>query len=200
MTKIHGLPDGQFNSGEDRDGYLTSRLGIKVPELHIGTSESETQVTATAAEINRVADDSARVVNTSSTALTVTAALHGQRIITLSSTSTAGSVQTLPAATGTGNTYTFIVATVNTNGHVIQVASTADTFEGIAYVNQDSANTVATFESAAASDTITLNGTTTGGAAVGDKVVVIDYATGKFQTDIHVTGTGTEATPFSAAV
>lgn len=156
-------------------------------------------ITATVDEINAVADVSGRVIDLDATSLSITAATHGERIVTLSHTA-AESVVTLPAATGTGNKFTFIVAAVNTNNHKIQVANATDVFEGVALIAQDSADTVNAFESAADSDTITLNGTTTGGAAIGDKVEIIDYASGKFQVNVIATGTGTEATPFSAAV
>ena len=62
-------------------------------------------VSATASEIDAVADVSARLVDLDATTLTVTAATHGGKIITLSHTA-AESVVTLPAATGTGNIYT----------------------------------------------------------------------------------------------
>lgn len=158
-----------------------------------------TEVTATADEINRAADASARVVDLDDTALTLTAALHAERIVTLSHTAAASTV-TLPAAEGTGHKYTFIVAAVNANNHKIQVANATDVFEGMALVAQDSADTVVAFETAAGSDTLTLNGSTTGGAAIGDRVELIDYASGKWHILAHLTGTGTEATPFTAAV
>ena len=156
-------------------------------------------ITATAAEINAAADVSGRVTFLDATSLSITAATHGERIVTLSHTA-AESTVTLPAATGTGNKYTFIVAAVNTNNHKIQVANATDVFEGLALIAQDSADTIVAFETAAGSDTITLNGTTKGGAAIGDKIEFIDYASGKFQINAVLTGTGTEATPFSAAV
>jgi len=158
-----------------------------------------TEITATAAELNAVADVSGRLIDLDATSLTLTAATHGERIVTLSHTAAASTV-TLPAATGTGNVYKFIVAAVNTNNHVIQVANATDVFEGAALMLQDSADTVVGFESGASDDTLTLNGTTTGGAAIGDTVVITDYASGKFQIEARLTGTGTEATPFSAAV
>lgn len=158
-----------------------------------------TAIAATAAEINAVADVSARLVNLNATSLTLTATTHGERIITLSHTAAASTV-TLPAATGTGNIYRFIVAAVNTNNHVIKVANGTDVFEGMAIMCNDSDNTVSGFESGATDDTITLNGTTTGGAAIGDYVEIIDYASGKFHIRAALTGTGSEATPFSATV
>lgn len=134
------------------------------------------------------------------TALTLTRDSHNGRIIVLNHTGAASTV-TLPAATGSGARYTFIVGAVNTSNHVIKVANATDVFEGIAIMAADDAGGVTTsFESGASDDTITLNGTTTGGAAIGDRVEIIDYASGKFHVLAHLSGTGTEATPFSATV
>lgn len=187
VVKYEGL-------NSEKDGTLSGTINF-TGSFQLGG----TTVSATAAEIDRVADKSASVVDLDATSLTITAAAHGDRYVTLSHTAATSTV-TLPAASGTGNKYTFIVAAVNTNNHVIQVANATDVFEGLAYISQDAADTVASFETAAASDTLTLNGTTQGGAAIGDRVEVIDYASGKFHILAHLTGTGTEATPFSAAV
>lgn len=185
---------------KDHDG---SADGLKLAGTLVTSTAAELNimdgVTATAAEINAVADVSGRVIDLDATSLTITAATHGERIVTLSHTAAASTV-TLPAATGTGNVYTFIVAAVNTNNHVIQVANATDVYEGAAIMLADGGDTVVGFETAADSDTLTLNGTTKGGAAIGDKVIITDYATGKFSIECRLTGTGTEATPFSAAV
>jgi hypothetical protein len=53
---------------------------------------------------------------------------------------------------------------------------------------------------AATSDTITLNGTTTGGVSIGDWVEIVDVASGVFAATGLTTSSGTEATPFSATV
>ena len=52
----------------------------------------------------------------------------------------------------------------------------------------------------AASDTITLNGTTTGGVNIGDYVLLTDIATDQYSVSGLLNASGTEATPFSAAV
>lgn len=160
-----------------------------------------TQVTATAAELNAIADKSGSVIDLDATSLTITAATHGERVVTLSHTAAASTV-TLPAATGTGNKYTFIVAAVNTNNHVVKVANATDVFAGNIITNStgDAPDLAQPWPTAADSDTITLNGTTTGGQAVGDWVEFIDYASGKFMVRGVTTSSGTEATPFSATV
>ena len=163
------------------------------------TSSDVNLAGTTSAEVTRACDLSAKIVSVGGTALTITLALHDQRIVLLDHTD-AASTCTLPAATGTGAKFTFIVSAVNTNDHVIQVANATDVFEGTALMCADGGNTLVAFESGASDDTITLNGTTTGGAAIGDKIEIIDYASGKFQVIAHLSGSGTEATPFSAAV
>ncbi len=106
---------------------------------------------------------------------------------------------TLPAATGSGNRYTFLVATTFTGSGIIQVANSSDVMAGLAIVAQDAGDTVVVFETAASSDTVTLNGTTTGGLA-GARVDLIDMKTNQWHVRVETAATGTEATPFSAAV
>lgn len=117
----------------------------------------------------------------------------------------AGSVATLPAATGSGATYKFLVSVLATsNSHKIQVANATDYFIGIiatvnsatvtAYVAANS-GTVATN-----SDTITLNRTTTGSVSVGEWIEVCDVAANKWSVRGQTSSSGTSATPFSAAV
>ena len=107
---------------------------------------------------------------------------------------------TLPAATGSGNEYRFIVSVVNTSNYVIQVANANDTIDGSVILHQDSANTVVSFNTVAASDTITLNGTTKGGVSIGDELTLIDSLANQYTVKGVLTASGTEATPFSAAV
>lgn len=112
----------------------------------------------------------------------------------------AGLTVTLPAATGSGDVYGFFVGTtVTSNNIVIQVANATDTMSGRAYVISDNSAAVLGYNTASDSDTITFNGTTKGGYA-GDFVQIQDVAPGKFHVLVMSTATGTEATPFSAAV
>lgn len=111
-----------------------------------------------------------------------------------------GATLTLPAATGTGNTYSFFVqTTVTSNGYIIKVADDTDTMSGMCVSLQDAGDTMVGFETAADSDTITLNGTTTGGIK-GGQVTLQDVATDLWRVSITQSATGTEATPFSATV
>lgn len=111
----------------------------------------------------------------------------------------AGLTLTLPAATGLGDRYSIVIGTtVTSNSVVIQVVGN-DTMTGLAISAADGGSTVNGWETAADSDTITLNGTTTGGVK-GDTIELVDCASDLWSVRIISSSTGTEATPFSAAV
>lgn len=132
-------------------------------------------------------------------ALTVTAAAHAGKIIALDAA--AGSTVTLPAATGTGNVYTFVTkALATSNSHIIKVANATDVLSGSLTVVDNADGTATTFGTVAASDTITLNRTTTGSVKIGERINIVDVAAGFFSVTGTVIATGSEATPFSATV
>jgi len=157
-------------------------------------------VTATVAELNAVADVSGRIVNVTDD-LTMTAALHGGRIITVNKDD--GATITLPAATGSGQKYEIYVGTTITSSNlIIEAASADDSFTGFAYgVDTDAeGDTGYTWNADANDDTITMDGDSRGGVA-GDRVEIIDIADGIFAVTAHITQSGgSEVTPFSAAV
>lgn len=131
-------------------------------------------------------------------ATTITRDSHDARILYLNAA--AGKAITLPAASGSGSRYRFILGTTVTSiGHTIKVANATDIMIGNALVLQDGGDTLVAFETASDTDTITLNGTTTGGIK-GDEIEVIDVASGVFFVKLLLSATGTEATPFSATV
>lgn len=156
-------------------------------------------VTATAAELNRAADASARLVAAGS-ALSVTEALHDGKIILLDTA--AGSTCTLPASSGSGAVFRFVVSTVATsNSHIIKVANGTDVMAGsILLSDTDTAGTATAFSTAASSDTITLNRSTTGSVIKGEWVEVIDIASGTWAVSGVLANTASGATPFSATV
>ena len=130
--------------------------------------------------------------------LTCTKEVHAGRTTVISAV--AGCAVTLPAATGTGSVYRFVIgSTITSNSTTIKVANTTDVMTGRAFVVSDNTAAVLGFATAAASDTITLNGTTLGGL-VGDHIEIIDAITGTFAVRVFTAATGTEATPFSATV
>lgn len=155
-----------------------------------------TAIAATAAEINRAADASTRIVNCTAATLAVTEALHDGKVITLNRAG--GIAVTLPAATGSGTVLKFIVGTTFTSSATIKVTGN-DTMAGNAILAQDGGDTAVMFEAGATADTITMDGSTTGGLQGAD-VELIDIATDLWFVNYRSAATGTEATPFSATV
>lgn len=132
------------------------------------------------------------------TASTTLADRHSETLCTINAA--AGLTLTLPAASGSGKTFMLLIGTtVTSNNVVIQVANASDTMAGLATLAQDSADTVVSFETASTSDTITLNGSTKGGIK-GDVITLKDAQANLWLVQMSGSGTGTEATPFSAAV
>jgi hypothetical protein len=112
----------------------------------------------------------------------------------------AGVTVTLPDATASGRKLRFIVGTtVTSNNDIIAVPDAANVMTGHALLAQDAADTAVMFETASDSDTITMNGSTKGGIK-GDIVELIDIGADLWWVRVQGSATGTEATPFSAAV
>ena len=135
----------------------------------------------------------------------ITAATHAGRILLMGEVDgNAQAVFTLPAATGTGNVYKFVVSVVNTSNYVIQVSNNMQVLRGQVVTLNDSAaggvDSTISWPTEAQSDTITLNGTTTGGVSIGDYVELIDISSNIYAVNGLLRASGTEATPFSAAV
>jgi hypothetical protein len=135
-------------------------------------------------------------VNCTSSTLSATAALHAGKVVRLNRA--AGITVTLPAAAGTGNVYTFSVGTtVTSNAYVIQVANATDTFGGGVAISTDVGGV--TELAVAGDDTITMNGSTTGGL-IGSWVRVTDVVAGLWMLEGFLCSSGSEGTCFSAAV
>jgi len=130
--------------------------------------------------------------------LTVTSEVHAGRTIVISAA--AGCAVTLPAATGTGSVYRFVIGTtITSNSTTIKVNNATDVMAGRAFVISDNSAAVLGYATTSTSDTITLNGTTLGGLVV-DHIEIIDAITGTYAVRVFTAATGTEATPFSATV
>lgn len=117
----------------------------------------------------------------------------------------AGIAVTLPAATGSGVVFVLpIVTAVTSNTTTIKVANANDFMFGNA-TQTGSAGAVTAFgtsnsgTAATESDTITFNGSTTGGLK-GDIVYLCDAGANMWIVEINGRITGTAATPFSATV
>lgn len=157
-------------------------------------------VIATPAEINRVADVSTRIVSLAATSLAVTALLHSDKVIVLNHTG-AASTCTLPDATGSGAVFRFIVGAVNTSNHVITVPDASNTIKGSVNLLDNDSNAQTAYAATGTDDTITLNGTTTGGQ-IGDWVELVDIAadTWAIRGQLICPAGSNVADPFSAAV
>lgn len=136
------------------------------------------------------------------TAATVTAsqADHAGRVVVLDRA--AGVTVTLPASSGSGDVYTFVLkTTVTSNNYIVQVANATDVMNGsVAYFNDTgTAGLAKAWAAADNDDTVTMNGTTKGGYA-GTRIICTDYAAGFWTVQIYGRQSGTVATPFSAAV
>ena len=156
----------------------------------------------------------ANVIDADST-VALTVATHAGRIV---HNDAAGAVTyTLPAVNATadsavagpgpdinnlnnvGATFTILNSITKTGDLVVQVANSTDVMSGGAFFIDDSSDNVVGFETVAASDTITLDGSTTGGVTHATIVCTV-LATGLWTVSVDSGGTGNLATPFSAAV
>jgi len=130
--------------------------------------------------------------------LTLTAANAGATILL---NQAAGSVVTLPAATGTGNKFNFVVSvTTTSNKDAILAASSSDFIQGSAI--GENSGTAKVFTSTASSNhsiQMPFTGTQPSGGFIGDHFDLQDIATGVWQCNgVYQAGT-TPTTPFSTA-
>lgn len=130
------------------------------------------------------------------TTLTVTAALHGGKTLLLAPTG--GLAITPPAATGTGIIYkTFFTAAVTGGSFTwdAKLGNASDVLYG--WAQSYKATTFTPYISAGNFNLLTLNGTTTGGAAIGDWYEFQDFATNIWKVTGFSTQSGSIATMFS---
>jgi hypothetical protein len=129
-------------------------------------------------------------VNAGST-LTMTADSHLGVVVNLNAL--AGSAVTLPAATGTGNTYTILVTVAPTsNTHTITCAG-SDKLYGFFWLGSTTAALTDASQVALNANTIiAMNGTTTGGIK-GSVVYLTDMALNTWVVEANLVGSGTTA-------
>ena len=149
--------------------------------------------------VNIISDS---VVDCTAATLSLTAALHASNVVTLNRA--AGVTVTLPAASGTGNTYIIIIGTTATsNANIVKVANATDVFDGSLALQQDtdSDGTLKLWMAEVDDDTLTFAGAATTGGIVGNKIIAVDYAAGFWSVQAWtISGGGSEVTPFSATV
>lgn len=192
-VKFFGATNGKYMLWDESADSLLVAGTIDGTILSIGG----TAITATAAEINRAADISARIVNVTTTPLAVAETTHESKLVTVNKAD--GVAITLPEATGGGAKYTFLIGTTITSSATTIKVTGDDIMTGVAIICNDSDASVSGFETGATDDTITFNGTTTGGIK-GDLVELIDVAANTWYVRVNGSATGSEATPFSATV
>jgi len=175
------------------DTMIVKSGGVVDFEASTGMKVGGTDVTADVAKLRT----SNRLVTTTAATLSVTEAAHDNKIVVLSKVD--GQAVTLPAATGSGGKLHFIIGlTITSVGTTIKVTGN-DTMKGLALGLDGDGAPANAWAAAADSDTITLDGSTTGGL-VGDEVTLVDIATDIWAVQVRIQQSGVEATPFSATV
>lgn len=134
--------------------------------------------------------------------ITVTASLTLDRdthaFNTTNLNSLTGLTVTLPASSGNGDVFELFVLTTNTSSnYIIQVANATDILAGAVHLTTDIAGS--SMPTSTTSDTITMNGSTTGGLR-GTWLRLKDVSAGFWALEGGIVCSGVEATPFSAAV
>jgi hypothetical protein len=134
--------------------------------------------------------------------LTATSELHAGRVVNFGALT--GTIVTLPAATGTGDVYTFVISIAATsNANIIKVANATDVMDGILNVqaDTDADGTLACWMAEVGDDTMTFAGAATTGGIKGGYIQCTDYLSGFWSCQAWtISGGGAEATPFSATV
>jgi hypothetical protein len=127
---------------------------------------------------------------------TLTRNVHAGTVVNLDAA--AGLTVTLPASSGSGDEYEiFVKTTVTSNNYIVQVANSTDILQGVIGLTTDIAGS--SLPTSSTSDTITMNGSTTGGLK-GTYIKLKDAVSGIWKLEGGLVCTGTEATPFSASV
>ncbi len=200
-ARQHAL-QAQRGSARSLEILLRELIGgdIQLDNLDVVTlSVNGTAITATAAELNRMADASARIVTATAASLAVDEATHDGKIITLDRAG--GIAVTMPEATGSGMVITFIVITKFTTDGTITLADLVNTalIGQASIVDSDTTDLIHMFTPAATEDLVTLDGTNTGGG-LGCRIQYIDLATDVWSVQIvEAVGGTAPATPFTSS-
>lgn len=174
------------------------------PETTAPADADETVVySASAKRTRKVGLDTLRtymangLVNATAATLAVTKAEHAGRTVTLNRA--AGIAVTLPAATGSGDRYRFVVGTTFTGAATIKVVGN-DTMIGTATLYADGGATVVGFAAGGTDDTVTFAVDNSTGGVAGASVELQDIGADLWHVNIVSDAAASEATPFSATV
>ena len=170
-------------------GPVTSKNGfITTGPANVVDADSSTSLT--------VATHSGRIVhNNAAGAVTYTL----PAINANSDSAVAGPGADLNNLSNIGASFEIFASITKTGNLVVQVANSNDVMVGGAKFIDDTSDNMVGFETVAASDTITLNGTDTGGVTF-SKITCTAISSTQWKVDVESGCTGTPATPFSAAV
>ena len=170
-------------------GPVTSKNGfITTGPANVVDADSSTSLT--------VASHAGRVVhNNAAGAVTYTL----PAINANSDSAVAGPGADLNNLSNIGATFEIFASITKTGSLIVQVANANDVMVGGAKFIDDSSDNMVGFETASTSDTITLNGSTTGGVTF-SKITCTAISSTQWKVDVESGCTGTPATPFSAAV
>lgn len=141
-----------------------------------------------------------RVAVVTATSVAITRDLYDGKEISLNRA--AGIIVNLPAATAStlGSRFDFYIPTSLSGTTKIKCANAADTIMGRVQVDASLAsNAPVSFSAGSTADTISLNGTTTGGKK-GDHFALIVLASNQWAAYGEIQATGTSATPFVVSV
>ena len=181
-----------LDSGDDYTWPATGVLTYGV--LNDGTDA----LTATAAEINNACDVSTRLISIADATdtLSLTAATHANRTVLVLDATLA---ITLPEATGTGDDYTIVQGIAATSSTIVTADTANAGFHGSITGSDTDADAAYNWAATGAQDTITFNGTSTGGK-IYDWIRVTDVATDVWLLEGNIKQSGgAEATPLSSA-
>lgn len=148
--------------------------------------------------VKAMLEPSTRIVNSTSTALTLTSTEHAERTVYWKPNSAGAATATLMTATGSGQKIRLINGLVQTQGTVVFTARTGDTITGKQLALDTTAAADATvFKTTATSIKATLNLTTQGGLGF-DEFIAEDVAANVWLVTLTTVGSGSLATSFSA--
>lgn len=185
---------GYFNNDDDNLNLASD------DRIFVTGDEGEYEIVVTSVSSGSVTTQAKQISSAPVAAgatLTLTQLLHDGR--TIAWDTAAGSIVTLPAATGTGMKFRFIVTVLATsNGHEVKTVGTDEFVGSILNIDVDTSDATIAFAAQAADDfdRCLLNRTTSGLATPGDWVEVEDIVTGSWMISGTVVATGTVITPF----
>jgi hypothetical protein len=180
-----GAEDAAFVMGPGEAAWFIPTSATQwYVEDHAGNLLTTTEINllvgllATAAEINRVAKVSTRIVTLVASGAISLATHEGKTLLLGEVGGNALCAMTLPAATGSGAKYLFKVSVANTSSYTI-TTNTTDVFNGtvLAHDRDITDGTLLHAFPATTQTIITLNGSTTGGQ-IGDWIEIEDILAG----------------------